>query len=101
MSIDIDIEVEDFGSKADIPATEEAVTEKGDSILVDGVTGLEQHPDIFSFVKGLNELKNKWIHEVGEFSEEFELEGSVRIFFSVREKARKPKSLENLTLEPF
>jgi len=97
MSTDIEIDtVEDLDHSA---TTYDAATEQGDSILVEGVTELESHPQIFAFVKGLNELKNRWVRELEDFSKDSELQGSVRIFFSVRDKESKPKSLENLTLE--
>jgi spore coat polysaccharide biosynthesis protein SpsF (cytidylyltransferase family) len=65
----------------------QAAMQSEDKMLIEGVTPeLEKHPQLYRLLKELNSLKNKMVREVEQLSEDFELDSSVKVFFSIREK---------------
>lgn len=66
---------------------EDVIDTEENQMLVEGVAELEDHPNLETFLRQLNDLKNDFVFKVKGISKEFELHGSVKVLFSIsREK---------------
>lgn len=65
---------------------EDVAETDSNQLLVEGVTELEDHPQLETFLRSLNDLKNDFILKVGGLSNNFELNGSVKLLFTVSKK---------------
>lgn len=64
----------------------EVIETDPNQMLVEGVAELKDHPQLESFLMGLNDLKNEFILKVEGLSKDFELRGSVKVLFTVSKK---------------
>lgn len=90
MNTDIHTEEEQMNS------TEAAASNHEDVICVEGSTKeLCENPELYPVIELLKNLRNKFIAEVQEVSNKFDLDGSVKVVFSIH---TRKKCLEDISL---
>ena len=77
-------------------STDAAALSQQDIICIEGSTKeLCENPELFPVVEALKDLKNKFVQDVRDLSHNYDLDGSVRVVFSIYTK----KSMEKISLE--
>jgi hypothetical protein len=81
MNTEIQTEIVKMNSK------DAATLSQEDIICIEGSTKeLCENPELFPVVESLKDLKNKFIQDVQDLSNKYDLDGSVKVVFSIYTK---------------
>jgi len=82
--------------KKELNSTDTATASQEDTICVEGCTKeLCENPDLFPVVESLKDLKNKFIHDVRDMADKYNLDGTVRVIFSI---LTREKNMEEISI---